>query len=549
MPQDGPTTVIKIVIGETVGSYRLLAKLGVGGMGEVYLADHKYIARRAAIKFLLPELSRSSEVVLRFFNEARAASMIQHPGIVEVLDCEVHKDGRAFIVMEALRGENVRAYIERVGKLDGDVAGATAICRQMVSALGAAHGQGIVHRDLKPDNVFLHVPTSRAPAEPIVKLLDFGIAKLQGTGEAGTHTRTGQMLGTPLYMSPEQCRGARQVDSRSDIYSLGCIMFEMFCGRPPFVAEGLGDLVIAHVSQPPPDPLEFAPGLAPGIREMLLRCLAKEPADRPTVDDLTASLDAAGAREVVRLAVPVKTTEPAVAIPARVRSPVEPTVPEPAGSMLPQAGHAFAAGTRPRVGAQVGAPAPTPGGRPMLPTPPPTTLGGGAVEVVVPGAGRRRLVRITLGTLSLGLIAAGLTIWQRTPANHASPVAAVEPPKPPAAEPAARVPAVPADPVPAPRPPPPAAITLTGVPAEAAVRLDGQPASSPVAIPRGNEKHRITVDADGFERWEQSVDGMSDQTLAVRLKPKPPQARAKVKAKQKSERNNASPGFSGFSDL
>src|SRR3954464_12283948 len=124
-------------------------------MGEVYLAEHKYIARRAAIKFLLPELSRSKEVVVRFFNEARAASLIEHPGIVEVLDCEVHTDGRAFIVMEFLNGESLRGYIDRVHRFDGDQPGGLAICRQMASALTAAHDQGIVHRDLKPDNVFL----------------------------------------------------------------------------------------------------------------------------------------------------------------------------------------------------------------------------------------------------------------------------------------------------------------------------------------------------------------------------------------------------------
>ncbi len=132
---------------------------------------------------------------MRFFNEARAASLIQHPGIVEVLDCEVHTDGRAFIVMELLRGDSLRSYIERSGKLDSDLAGALAICRQMVSALAAAHAQGIVHRDLKPDNVFLHVAAGRAPAEPIVKLLDFGIAKLQGDGEAANQTRTGAAAG------------------------------------------------------------------------------------------------------------------------------------------------------------------------------------------------------------------------------------------------------------------------------------------------------------------------------------------------------------------
>ncbi len=183
-------------------------------MGEVYLAEHKYIARRAAIKFLLPELAGSGEVASRFFSEARAASLIHHPGIVEVLDCDIHKDGRAFIVMELLEGESLRSYIERNGKCDGDPAGALAMCWQMAHALAAAHGKKIIHRDLKPENVFLHVRAGVSPFEPIVKLLDFGIAKLQIAGGGATKTRTGQLLGTPLYMSPEQCRGSRQLDGR-----------------------------------------------------------------------------------------------------------------------------------------------------------------------------------------------------------------------------------------------------------------------------------------------------------------------------------------------
>ena len=551
-PRDtvGPAalTRLAVVIGETIGSYKLLARLGVGGMGEVYLAEHKYIARRAAIKFLLPELSRSKEVVGRFFNEARAASLIEHPGIVEVLDCEVHSDGRAFIVMELLRGENLRAYLQNNGKLDGDMPGALAICRQMVSALAAAHAQGIVHRDLKPDNVFLHVPAGRAPAEPIVKLLDFGIAKLQGDGEAGNQTRTGQLLGTPLYMSPEQCRGARLVDSRTDIYALGCIMFEIFCWRPPFVEPGLGDLMIAHVTQPPPDPVQFAPGLPPAIRKLLLRCLEKEPADRPTVNVLAATLEAAGARDVVRLKAPVQTPELATPV-TPVRSPIAQIAPAPIASIATPAGRPGAL-ERPLAAATPGAAAsPRPGGGQFLVTPPPTTLGGLATEVVVRLAARRRRRLIGLGTVALAGVAAVAIVALRGPVPDALvPGAAVvnrvtaPAPTPPA--PAATAPT----PAPPPRPAT-AAITLTGVPVEAIIRLDGRQVSAPLVVPRGGETHLITVEAPGHERWEQSVDGTSDRTFAVQLKAKPPEGRPKAKTKQRSERSHGSRGFSGFSDL
>jgi serine/threonine-protein kinase len=554
-----------IVIGETVGSYKLLAKLGAGGMDEVYLAEHKYIARRAAIKFLLPELSRSAAVVGRFFNEARAASMIEHPGIVEVLDCEVHSDGRAFIVMELLRGEDLRRYMERNGKLDGDLQGALGICRQMTAALAAAQAQGIVHRDLKPDNVFLHVPAGRAPVEPIVKLLDFGIAKLQGGGEAGTHTRTGQLLGTPIYMSPEQCRGARQVDRPSDIYSLGCIMFELFCGRPPFVAEGVGDLMMGHISQPPPDPRDLSPRITPAIQQVLLRCLEKEPAARPVVSELAALLEAAGAREGARLKLPVLTPEPGAATPApAARSPHESTMPEAGGTkVLPE-------GPVPTpVGRRVLSPRPGAGARPSQPTPPATTLGGGAVEVHhVQAGGRRRWRWIALGAVSLAGLAAVLTVVlspappdmrsardadrQRTPAATGESIGTVPPVQPEPTQP------------PGPRPrPETVTITLTGLPSDAVIRLDGRLASSPLVVPSGEEMHKIAVESDGFERWEQSVDGTSNKTLPVRLKPKSPEARdvrdgrdardgkskAKAKGKQRSDRGHGSQGFTGFSDL
>ncbi len=274
-------------------------------MGEVYLAEHKYIARKAAIKFLLRDLSNSSELVGRFFAEARAASVIKHPGIVEVLDCDVH-DGRAYIVMELLRGESLRDYIERVGSVGRDEPGALGIFRQIASALAAAHAQEIVHRDLKPDNIYLHVAEEGSPTQPIAKVLDFGIAKLMGRGEGGTKTRTGQLLGTPMYMSPEQCRGVKQIDNRSDIYSLGCIMYEVFCGNAPFLDEGFGDLIIAHVSRPPPEPLHAAPWMSAPSRRLLLDCLAKDPADRPqSMRDVVARLSQLYPSEEILLQIPV----------------------------------------------------------------------------------------------------------------------------------------------------------------------------------------------------------------------------------------------------
>jgi len=543
------------LISQTVGSYRLIEKLGEGGMGEVYLAEHKYIARRAAVKFLLPELTGSAEVVSRFFSEARAASLIEHPGIVEVLDCEVHTDGRAYIVMEFLNGESLRGYLDRAGKLDGDQRGGLAICRQMAGALAAAHAQGIVHRDLKPDNVFLHLPGGRAPEEPVVKLLDFGIAKLHGGPEGGSKTRTGQLLGTPLYMSPEQCRGARLVDSRSDIYSFGCIMFEMFCGRPPFVAEGFGELIMAHISEAPPDPLRFSPGLGAPVCRLLLRCLEKSPDQRPAsmtdVGALLVEMDA-GAPDALRLRVPVvrgRADGAGGRSPANFASP-PPVVPTPAGASSPQA---FAATATPASARSAMAP-PAAGVVPRPPTIAPTTLGGGATEVGarVPSRSARR--KLALVGVSLASVVALAIVVARSRADGvAAPPAAAAPrpvvPAAAAAEPARdQTPPAPPRAVPA-----TSSITLTGLPDGASVRLDGRPAPSPLAVPRGPESHRLAVEAHGYEPWEQAIDGASDQTLAVRLKPSAPDGPAGAstapKSKHKNERHRNPGHFNGFSDL
>jgi serine/threonine-protein kinase len=249
-------------------------------MGEVYLAEHTLIGRRAAIKFLLPGLSTNQEAVGRFFNEARSTASLKHPGLIEVFDFGTHSNGSAYIVMELLEGETLADRIRRDGKLQSDLA--AALSRQIASALGAAHGKGIVHRDLKPENLFL-MADREIPCGLRVKVLDFGIAKLAGgdTGPATGMTRTGTVMGTPAYMSPEQCRGAGQVDHRADIYSLGCIMYEMVTGRPPFVAEGFGAVIAAQITQQPASPQSLEPSVPPHMEYIILKALAKDPADRP----------------------------------------------------------------------------------------------------------------------------------------------------------------------------------------------------------------------------------------------------------------------------
>jgi tRNA A-37 threonylcarbamoyl transferase component Bud32 len=316
------------MIGETFGNYRVKELIGEGGMGVVYLAEHPGIGRRAAVKVLRPGLTDNPEITKRFFNEARAANAVRHPGIVEVFDCGTLPSGTSYIVMELLEGENLAARLRQVGRMP--IADARRIAGQTASALAAAHAAGIVHRDLKPDNLFL-VPDDRDTSLERVKVLDFGIAKLgqQASNVSSVRTRTGSVMGTPAYMSPEQCRGTREIDHRTDIYALGVILYEMVCGRPPFVSEGFGEMVHLHISAPPPPPRTIDPTIPQDLERLILWCLEKEPADRvQTMTDLHAALT--GRPTPARVTAPTQ--------PRRLHQPATPTT-------FTQAAHARDLGT------------------------------------------------------------------------------------------------------------------------------------------------------------------------------------------------------------
>jgi serine/threonine-protein kinase len=265
-----------VLAGTQVGAYRVLERIGAGGMGEVWLAEHAMLGRRAAIKVLHAEYSSRAEIVTRFFNEARAATAIADPGIVQIFDFGHHVDGSAFIVMELLDGEPLDKRLARLGVLA--LPDALRILRQVATTLGAAHARGIVHRDLKPENIFLVRDPEVAGGER-AKILDFGIAKLGGNAP-GVKTQTSAMMGTPTYMSPEQCRGAGHVDQRSDVYSLGCVLFTLVVGRPPFDAEGVGEIIAMHLREAPPRASTRAPRVTPAVDELISRCLEKDPARR-----------------------------------------------------------------------------------------------------------------------------------------------------------------------------------------------------------------------------------------------------------------------------
>ena len=274
----------KLTADSRIGPYRIVRLLGEGGMGEVYEAVNDSIERRVAIKVLHPQYARNPEVTVRFFNEARAVNRIEHPGIVQVSDYAQLPDCTAYIVMELLKGESLASRVHR-----GTVPFRSAIdiAWQIADALTAAHAKGIVHRDLKPQNIML-VSDPVAPGGERVKVLDFGIAKL--TQEQSHDTATDALLGTPQYMSPEQCRGAGGADEKTDVYALGVILYEMLAGKRPFVADGAGALIILHVSEEPAPLGKLAPHVPEPAVALVHRLLQKNRKLRPTMQEVLTEL-------------------------------------------------------------------------------------------------------------------------------------------------------------------------------------------------------------------------------------------------------------------
>jgi serine/threonine-protein kinase len=263
-------------IGQVLGAYKLHELLGKGGMGYVFRAEHVKLGREVALKLLRGDYAKRRDAVLRFFQEAKTVNRVRHRNIVDVTDFVELEDGTTFIIMELLRGQSLGKWA-RTGI---DLPRALAVLVQICDGLGAAHAVGVVHRDLKPDNVIV-VPTS--DGAELVKLLDFGVAKLlnRDDEDLGFQTAAGSVIGTPAYMSPEQA-GGMVVDHRSDIYSLGAIMYELFCGQPMFRGRSFGEYVRKHLTEIPVPPRSTPNGAAidPALEALILRCLAKDPNER-----------------------------------------------------------------------------------------------------------------------------------------------------------------------------------------------------------------------------------------------------------------------------
>lgn len=250
------------------GRYQLVAKVGEGGMGSVWRARHVELESEVALKLMSPSIAEQPEALKRFLREARAAARLTSLHVVQVFDYGV--DGSTpFLVMELLHGENLRERIDRQGALSPQAT--LRVMRHACRALEKAHAEGIVHRDLKPENLF-----AAHQEEEIVKVLDFGVAKLSAAGAPSSNTRTGAVLGTPFYMSPEQARGIKAVDHRADVWSLGIIAFECLTGRLPFDSEAFGDLVLKICTLPAPEPSSVA-DVPDGFDAWFARATAKDP--------------------------------------------------------------------------------------------------------------------------------------------------------------------------------------------------------------------------------------------------------------------------------
>jgi serine/threonine protein kinase len=460
-----------IVIGRAINNYEVRQLIGEGGMGTVYLAQHPVLERTAAVKVLRRAHIEDEDMVARFMNEARAANAIQHPHIIEVLDVGRLDDGLPYILMEHLEGETLGQRLRRLGH--APLAQTLTIIGQTAAALGAAHAGGVVHRDLKPDNIFLARDASGAER---VKVLDFGIAKLRGDRSRHRVDTQRAVVGTPVYMAPEQCRGSVvDPDGRSDIYALGTVMYEMLCGRAPFdKGGGYGDVLVMHLLEPPLAPRAVVPELPVEIEAVILRALAKDPADRfATMEEFLVALrDGARAAGVV----------PALLV-AEAPVPVPPF--PPADHVTPVASVSALLARQ----------------TPARQTPATFTSLVAPTTMVIPRGVPRWWLPAGLTGAALAL---ALALWpDRSGERDDQGLALPHPPGPVAAQPV--LPA-PTPPPPAPAPPPPVPTAAAAVPAaarpgeRAPLRTRARARKSSVTIPRAGPA-RAPQPARRIQKW------------------------------------------------
>ena len=399
------------LIGKSIGNYQIKAKLGEGGMGTVYLGEHPLIGKRVAVKVLLEELSANQQIVERFFNEAKAVNNIGHQNIVDVVDYGTIKSDSnqdiVYFIMEYLDGESLAARIKRAGLTQQEV---MHVLRQSCSALAASHAKGIVHRDLKPDNIYL---CPRGGDKNFVKILDFGIAKLTGDGGGSMKTRTGLVIGTPTYMSPEQCEGKGHIDHRSDIYSLGVLMYELLTGRVPFPGDGFGEILVAHLTKIPEPPSALNPDIPAEIEAIVLHSIEKDRNRRfQSMSEFEQALTDPGAHYAAYRQLPGYTQPASTSNHGNQGTMIlgaeQPTMRGPSAVMPSVKGPVTQAGTRV------------------------TTLSGASGEVTNVAGGRSRtpLIASLAAVVTLALVGGGWLLLRGKTDNMPPQVAAPTPPTP-----------------------------------------------------------------------------------------------------------------------
>jgi serine/threonine-protein kinase len=480
-----------LVPGQRVGEYIVDDKLGEGAFGIVFRATHPVIGKVVAIKVLARKFSVDPEMVSRFVAEAKAVNQIRHRHIIDIFSFSQLADGRHYYVMEYLDGETLDARIERDGKLS--LADALPILRGIGRALDAAHAKGIAHRDLKAENVFLAADGGGV----FPKLLDFGIAKLlapeDNALEQGVKhkTRTGTPVGTPYYMSPEQCRG-RDVDHRTDHYAFGVLAYRLLTGKYPHDADDYMSILMRQLTEHPDAPSSVNPDLPRGVDDAIGWLIAKDPADRPpNLRAAVGALETAAIEAGISISVdtwdasPISTeTRPLHTSPARISGRSSASTPWPSQKSSP----------------------PAPGG--MIPT---TTI------LTPPPRGKRGAIA------ALAVLAAAVVVllvvrpWDGPASTPAAPTPAREPARPVVIE----------SPKPPPAPIPEAQsvmIDVTGVPDGTEVLVGGMTvgaAPGPVQLPKDVGQLVMVFKADGYKVESRTVTPDRDQTLEVLLKRKP----------------------------
>jgi serine/threonine-protein kinase len=486
--------------GTTVGEYKIESKLGEGGFGSVYRAVHPLIGKTAAIKVLNRQYSSNPQMVSRFIAEARAVNQIRQRNIIDIFSFGTLEDGRQYYVMELLEGMTLDRYIKQHGRLAPDVA--IPILRGVARALDAAHASGIAHRDLKPENVYL---TFDEDGGVFPKLLDFGIAKLMGESAMGHKTRTGTPMGTPHYMSPEQCRG-KNVDHRTDVYSFGVLVHEALTGQLPFEGDDVMDLLVKHTSKAAPAISSVRPELPAALDGPVARMLEKDPDRRPqsVVAAIEALAEAArGAGFDVKV-IPHKT-------PGEVRRDGQ-VVTGPGNLTPAQVGELSEARTMAQ-----------PDGRTLLDAASDVKREGGRrTALMVGGVALLLVLGVGIGMAARARHDAGTPVTSQAALPLPTEAVAATPPPPAPAAATSAVQVSPASGVPT-----EVEVTIQSTPANAEVWLAGDKlgkAPGPIKLKRGEDKLKLTLKADGHRATDVEVTPTANAVVQVTLQRTQPAA-------------------------